>query len=235
MGIVGIACFLTVSLGAQKFDSRYFLPAYCATSSFFFGMYGVAIGEFKGHPPFSSFMFGVFGLVAVASVVMGSLHSQTTKDEQVEHNVGTHQSLSDVADYLDEGHQPSGRTIGGGTGRNARANKWAKLVDQEIHGVFDHDVDRDPTPRRHGEHFRRGSTSSEMSPRHLDYEEQEFGHAGGLHSKDKDNSRTPLNSDYTPSPRPEQYGRSSPVGAAHFGVRKQGKSGSTRSIESNDV
>ena len=94
MGIVGIACFLTVSLGAQKFDSRYFLPAYCATSSFFFGMYGVAIGEFKGHPPFSSFMFGVFGLVAVASVVMGSLHSQTTKDEQVEHNVGTHQSLS---------------------------------------------------------------------------------------------------------------------------------------------
>ena len=127
MGIVGLACFLTVSLGAQKFDSRYFLPAYCATSSTFFGLYGVAIGEFKGHPPFSSFMFGVFGLVAISSVVMGSMHSQTSKDEQIENQVTHHQSLSDVADYLDEGQEPG--QAGRRPGRQARANKWAKLVD----------------------------------------------------------------------------------------------------------
>lgn len=81
MGTVGITCFLVVSLGAQKFDSRYFLPAYCATSSFFFGMYGVSIGEFANHPTTSSFLFGVFSLFAVVSVVMSSMHAETTQEE----------------------------------------------------------------------------------------------------------------------------------------------------------
>lgn len=110
----------------QKLN-RYFLPAYCATSSFFFGMYGLSIGEFVGHPPFSSFMFGVFALIAVSSVVLSSMHSQTTKDEQIANQVTHHESLSDLAD------------LAGGDDDNIRGQPSRKRMQafQRLHDVID--------------------------------------------------------------------------------------------------
>lgn len=77
LGIVGLCSLVSVTMGAQRYDSRFFLPSFLACCNLLSAVYGLAIGEFADASVLRTIMFGVFCVIAMIAIVLGSLHTNS--------------------------------------------------------------------------------------------------------------------------------------------------------------
>ena len=99
LAAVGLASLVSVTLGAQRYDSRFFLPSFLACCNLLSALYGLAIGEFEDASILRTALFGLFIVIAMASIGLGAMHTNST--DEVVHI--SRQVSKDVLNSLEEG------------------------------------------------------------------------------------------------------------------------------------
>ena len=117
LGMVGLCSLVSVTMGAQRYDSRFFLPSFLACCNLLSALYGLSIGEFADASVFKTIMFGVFCVIALLAILLGSLHTNSDIPEIVK-NVSRDFGLS--SSKLEEGDSSSRPSLGSSAFREMR-------------------------------------------------------------------------------------------------------------------
>eukprot|EP00400_MALV-I_sp_L67-5_P000220 gene220-148_t len=78
LGVIGLCSLVSVTMGAQRYDSRFFLPSFLACCNLLSAVYGLAIGEFADATFWQTVLFLVFCMVAMLAIGLGSMHTNST-------------------------------------------------------------------------------------------------------------------------------------------------------------